>query len=80
MQWRKCGLMVLISICLISSLIGIAAASALLEEDIWGTVFDKHGSIMLLVDVESGRIINANQAAANFYGYSVAELQSMSIQ
>ncbi len=43
-------------------------------------MFEKHGSIMLLVEVETGAIHYSNQAAAAFYGYSVEQLQSMNIQ
>ncbi|MFZ4798924.1 MAG: PAS domain-containing sensor histidine kinase [Bacteroidia bacterium] len=37
-------------------------------------MFEKHSSIMLLIDSESGRIIQANQSAAEFYGGSILEL------
>jgi len=43
-------------------------------------VFDKHGVVMLLIDPASGQIIDANPAAANFYGYGRDALKSMSIQ
>lgn len=42
--------------------------------------FENQGMVMLLIDPESGQIINANQAAANFYGYSRDELTTKSIQ
>ena len=43
-------------------------------------MFDNNHAVQLLIDPDSGRIIAANQAAARFYGYSVAQLQAMSIQ
>ena len=39
-----------------------------------------HQSIILLIDPENGRIIDANSAASSFYGYSVEQLESMTIQ
>ena len=42
-------------------------------------VFDNHGSIVLIIDVESADIIYANKAATKFYGYEKEVLQSMKI-
>ena len=42
-------------------------------------VFDNHGSIVLIIDVESADIIYANKAATKFYGYEKEILQSMKI-
>ena len=42
--------------------------------------FEKNSSIMMLIDPESGRIIEANEQAVAFYGYSLQALLSMSIQ
>jgi len=39
-----------------------------------------HNSIMLLIEPESGAIIDANDAAALFYGYPQAQLRTMKIQ
>ncbi|MGE4485945.1 MAG: PAS domain S-box protein, partial [Oscillospiraceae bacterium] len=44
------------------------------------SMFDGHTAAMLLIDPESGRIRDANPAACAFYGYSVNELLSMTIQ
>lgn len=41
--------------------------------------FDKSSSIMLLLDPESGEIINANEAASRYYGYALDHLIGMSI-
>lgn len=41
--------------------------------------FDESSSIMLLIDPENGEILNANNAAAHFYGYPLQQLIGMSI-
>ncbi len=43
-------------------------------------MFQKHSAIMLLVDQNSGDIIDANLAAENFYGYKINELRAMNIE
>ena len=42
-------------------------------------VFDHHSAIMLLIEPESGMITDANDVAADFYGYSKSVLKSMNI-
>ncbi|MCW8171965.1 PAS domain S-box protein [Natrialba swarupiae] len=42
-------------------------------------MFERHSAPMLLIDPESGSIWNANEAAAEFYGYSVEALTSRNI-
>ena len=42
-------------------------------------MFRNHSSIMLLIDPVSGKIIDANSSAFDFYGYSLEELKSMTI-
>jgi PAS domain S-box-containing protein len=42
-------------------------------------LFKLHNAVMLLIEPESGKIIDANDAASDFYGYSIPELRSMSI-
>ncbi len=42
--------------------------------------FDKHNSIMLLIDPGDGTIVDANPAASRFYGYSRDIFRTMSIQ
>ncbi len=42
-------------------------------------LFEQHGAIMLLIDPANGSILNANEAAARFYGYSRATLRRMHI-
>jgi len=53
---------------------------ASVKDIVFGDVFDSHGSIMLIIDVDSGQIIQANKAAVDYYGYSYEELTSMAIQ
>ncbi|NTW52547.1 MAG: PAS domain S-box protein [Chlorobiaceae bacterium] len=43
-------------------------------------LFEDHSAIKMLLDSKTGDIIDANPAAAEFYGYSVDELKSMNIR
>lgn len=43
-------------------------------------VFDVHGVVMLLIDPVSGQIVDANPAAADFYGLGRDVLKTMKIQ
>ncbi len=43
-------------------------------------MFEKHTAIMFLMEPLTGRIVDANTSACNFYGYSIDELKSLSIQ
>ncbi|NTW53915.1 MAG: GAF domain-containing protein [Chlorobaculum sp.] len=43
------------------------------------TLFGNHPAVMLLVDAETGAIINANAAAAKFYGWPAERLRAMNI-
>lgn len=42
--------------------------------------FQTHSIPMLLIDPASGQIVDANPAAARFYGYTVEQLRQMAIQ
>ncbi|HHW31205.1 MAG TPA: PAS domain-containing protein [Clostridiaceae bacterium] len=42
-------------------------------------IFEEHGTIMLLIDANTGEIEHANKAASIFYGYSLEQLESMKI-
>src|ERR1039458_2533284 len=48
------------------------------KEQLFRKMFEEHHSIMLLIE-RSGRIVDANPAAANFYGYSRERLRQMNI-
>ncbi len=42
-------------------------------------LFQEHSAVKLIIDPETGCIVDANQAAANFYGWSINELTTMKI-
>jgi len=42
-------------------------------------MFETHSAVMMLVEPESGKIINANQAASQFYGYPIEKLITMQV-
>lgn len=42
--------------------------------------FKEHNAVILVIEPGSGQIVEANQAASRFYGYSRAELRAMGIQ
>jgi diguanylate cyclase (GGDEF)-like protein/PAS domain S-box-containing protein len=44
------------------------------------SMFNRHAAVMLIIEPVSGRIVDANPAACEFYGYSKAELQSLLIR
>ena len=50
------------------------------SEERFRTMFEKHSAIMLLIDSDTGMIIDANMAAAAFYSWSIEELKAMRIQ
>lgn len=58
----------------------ISQVYALNEDYSFDNLFENHGSVMFIIDVESGKIIDANNAAVEFYGYSRDMLLSMTIQ
>jgi len=43
------------------------------------TMFESHSAVMLLIDPRDGRIVDANPAAAAFYGYERDRLRAMNI-
>lgn len=43
-------------------------------------MFENHGAIMLIIETDTGKILHANQAAVDFYGYNHEEFESMTIQ
>lgn len=49
------------------------------SEETYRQMFERHQAVKLLIDPTDGRIIDANLAAQDFYGYSVAELKSRKI-
>ncbi|MEI6620899.1 MAG: PAS domain S-box protein [Actinomycetes bacterium] len=51
----------------------------LAAEQRFTSLFYGHAAVMLLIDPGTGDIVDANQAAADFYGYTTDEMQSMLI-
>ncbi|MBI1175163.1 MAG: diguanylate cyclase [Sideroxydans sp.] len=49
------------------------------SEERFRSMFREHSSVMLLIDPDSGRIVDANRAAADFYGQSEDVLRTMRI-
>jgi PAS domain S-box-containing protein len=49
------------------------------SEERFRTMFEGHGAPMLLMEPDSGRIHDANEAAARFYGYTREQLRAMNI-
>ncbi len=49
------------------------------SEERFRKMFDSHTAIQLLIDPERGNIVDANPAAAKFYGWSIEELRQMQI-
>ncbi|MEI6415081.1 MAG: PAS domain S-box protein, partial [Pseudomonadota bacterium] len=43
-------------------------------------MFESNDSVMLLIDPDSGEIVEANAASARFYGYSIKHLKTMRIE
>lgn len=59
----------------------VATEQALQEsQSLFTTMFRTHHAIMLLLDARTGAIVDANNAAAAFYGYDVATLRRMSLR
>jgi len=56
-----------------------ADAARRASEDRYRQVFDRNAAVKLLIDPETGRILDANGAAADFYGYSRDDLIAMTV-
>ncbi len=50
------------------------------SEERYRNLFNNHSAIKLLIDLETGKIIDANKAALNFYGWPFEEMKQMKIQ
>ncbi len=51
-----------------------------LNNSLFETLFVDNYSVMLIVDSENGKIVNANKSACNFYGYSFNEITRLGIK
>ncbi len=49
------------------------------SEEQFRKLFENHSVVHLLISGQDGIIINANQAAADFYGYSIEELRGLPV-
>ncbi|MHB9041055.1 MAG: PAS domain S-box protein, partial [Melioribacteraceae bacterium] len=49
------------------------------SEEKFRSIFENHSAIKLLIDPDTGNIVDANQAAANYYGWTREELKQMNI-
>ncbi|OGU13138.1 MAG: hypothetical protein A2076_07645 [Geobacteraceae bacterium GWC2_53_11] len=50
------------------------------SEEQFRTMFERHRAVMLLIDPDNGAIVDANDAAAEFYGSSREALSTLAIQ
>ena len=50
------------------------------SEQRFRAMFEKHSAVMLLIEPETGLIIDSNRSAEHFYGYTMSQLHSMFIQ
>jgi len=57
----------------------IAEEALYKSEERFRTLFEQHSAIKILIDPDTGSIIDANHAAADFYGWPVEELRKMHI-
>jgi PAS domain S-box-containing protein len=47
------------------------------EQDFFEHIFRQHGAIMIVIDAQTGRMLDANDAALAFYGYSLAQFRAL---
>jgi len=50
------------------------------NEELYRNVFENHAAVKLLIDPDTGNIIEANEAAVDYYGWSHEQLKQMKIQ
>ena len=50
------------------------------SENRFRSMFENHSAVMLLIEPDSGKILDSNTSASAFYGYSHQELISMNIE
>jgi PAS domain S-box-containing protein len=50
------------------------------SEELFRNLFHQHAAVKLIIDSDTGRIVDANESAAHFYGWSRGELLSMNIK
>lgn len=57
----------------------MAAIKLLESEQKFRNLFEHHSAVKLIIDPQDGHIVDANSAAADFYGWSIDELRNMQI-
>ena len=50
------------------------------SESLFRNLFEHHATVQLVIDPESGNIVDANNSASTYYGWTREELRGMSIQ
>ena len=67
---------------LVALLLGVtqAVTATVPTAQLLSSLFGKHNAIMLLIEPDSGRIVDANEAASRFYGHPLETLQKLTIQ
>ncbi len=50
------------------------------SEEKFRSIFEDHSALKLLIDPDTGNIVDANKAAAEYYGWTLDELKQMKIQ
>ncbi len=50
------------------------------SEERFHQMFEKHDAVMLLIEPENGKILDANQAAVRYYGYPLWQLRAMTVE
>ncbi len=80
--WGSGGLLALICAAVVASSRAKRRAEAALRESeaLFRNLFEGHTAAKLIVDPETGSIVDANQAAAGYYGWSREQLRRMRIQ
>jgi len=51
-----------------------------LSEEKFRSIFNNHSAIKLLIDPENGNIVDANQSASNYYGWTIDELKYKNVK
>lgn len=73
---KKTAVIILLGLVLFGASLGVYAQSRDFD---FHKMIDNNGSIMLVTDARTGSIGYANKAAARFYGYSQAQLETMDL-
>lgn len=50
------------------------------SEELFRRLFADHAAVKLLIDADTGNIVDANEAAAEFYGWSIEQIRRMNIK